>query len=92
VGLITPGPQLDRVEKIACRVNLGQKFLALVHNGQKAIQNWIFRSFSSLSTAQPQRGRQSTAQRAQRAEFIERSETVDGRHSGGYVRRQVFHW
>lgn len=59
---------------------------------KKAIQNWICRSFSSLSTAQPERGRQSTAQRAQRAEFIERSETVDGRRSGGYGRRQVFHW
>jgi len=37
-----------------------------------------------LSTAQPKRGRQSTAKRAKRAEFIERSETVDGRRSGGY--------
>jgi len=92
VGLITPGPQLDRVEKIDCRVNLRQKFLALVHDDQKSIQNWMHRSFSSLSTAQPERGRQSTAQRAQRAEFIERSETVYGRRSGGYGRRQVFHW
>jgi len=37
-----------------------------------------------LSTAQPERGWQSTAQRAKRAEFIECSETVDGRRSGGY--------
>jgi len=35
-------------------------------------------------TAQPERGRQSTAKRAKRAEFIERSETVDGCRSGGY--------
>ena len=40
-----------------------------------------------MSTAQPERRRQSTAQRAQRAEFIERSETVDGRRSGGYRAR-----
>jgi hypothetical protein len=46
---------------------------------------WILRSVSSLSTAQPERGRQSTAKRAQRAEFIERSETVDGCRSGGYL-------
>jgi len=45
---------------------------------------WILRSVSSLSTAQPERGWQSTAQRAKRAEFIERSETVDGSRSGGY--------
>jgi hypothetical protein len=34
--LITPGPKLDRVEKIAYRVNLRQKFLALVHDDQKS--------------------------------------------------------
>jgi len=48
---------------------------------------WILRSVSSLSTAQPERGRQSTAKRAKRAEFIERSETVDGCRSGGYRSR-----
>src|SRR5689334_2659245 len=31
-----PGPQLDRDEKIDCRANLRQKFLTLVHDGQKA--------------------------------------------------------
>jgi hypothetical protein len=36
--LISPGPRLDRVEKIDYRANLRQKFLALVHDGQKSIQ------------------------------------------------------
>ena len=49
----------------------------------------MHRSFSSVTTSQPERGRQSMAQRA---EFIEHRETVDGRRSGGYGRRRVFHW
>src|ERR1044072_5554914 len=51
---------------------------------KKRIQSGFFWSVSSLSTAQPERGWQSTAKRAKRAELIERRETVDGRHSGGY--------
>ena len=54
---------------------------------QKQNPKWILWSVSSLITLKPERGRQSTAQRAKRAEFIERSETVDGRRSGGYRAR-----
>src|SRR5215204_3452477 len=62
-------------------------FLPFLVNCHKKNPEWILRSVSSLSTVQPERGRQSTAKRAKRVEFIERSETVDGCRSGGYCSR-----
>ena len=57
---------------------------ASLPSSQNRIQSGFFGALAPCLPAQPKRGRQSTAQRAKRAEFIERSETVDGRCSEGY--------